>query len=205
MMFECKELVILLEEVLNPFKICPAHQLYFTKNNRAGNILITKKLSSGKDVIRCSKWCILSLKEFWLESDYGNSHSYVTFQDPGKKYLWASLSRWNYTIGMSSITLCCNILIGRALAFKLCCSNDTAHAHLVWILFPPSKNLKEMQKYFKLNIGPCVCLITCTSPSFHQAQKNPFIFVVNVWSCGIFSCYLSSSTFMRYAFASGAE
>lgn len=66
MMFECKELVILLEEVLNPFKICPAHQLYFTENNGAGNMLVTKKLSSCKDIIRCSKDLreILSLKEF---------------------------------------------------------------------------------------------------------------------------------------------
>lgn len=139
MMFECKELVILLEE-LNPFKIHPAHQLYFTKNNRAGNMLITKKLSSCKDVIRCSKDLrdILCLKEFWPESDYVNSHSYVTFQDPGKKYLWASLSRWNYAVGMSSLTLCFNVLIGRVIAFKLCCSNHTAHAHLGYF-FPLPK------------------------------------------------------------------
>lgn len=39
-------------------------------------------------------------------------------------------------------------------------------------------------------------------PPFPRAQKS-FIFVVYVWSCGIFSCYLTSSTFMWYAHASG--
>lgn len=166
-------------------------------------MLITKC----KDVIRCSKDLreILSLKEFYPESDYVNNHSYVTFQDPGKKYLWASLLRWNYTTGTSSLTLGCSIIIGAVIAFKLCCSNNTAHAFLVWILFPPSKNLKEMQTYFLLNIGPCVCLTTRISPPSHQTHKKSFIFMACVWNCGIFSCYLSSSIFMSYAYASGAE
>lgn len=105
---------------------------------------------------------------------------------------------------MSSSALCCNILLERVIAFKWCCSNNTAHACLLWIFFPTSENPKERQKCFKLTIGPCAGLITSTSPPFPQAQKS-FIFVVYVWSCGIFSCYLTSSTFMWYAHASGAE
>lgn len=63
MIFECQELAILLDEVLNHFKICPDQQLYFTKNSE--EIHITKKQSSCKDVIiRRSKRCIPSLKEF---------------------------------------------------------------------------------------------------------------------------------------------
>lgn len=133
-----------------------------------------------------------------------NSNSYVTFQDPGKKYVWPSLSRLYYTTGMSSITLCCNKLLEKVIAFKKCCSHNTAHAHLLWILFPNSKNPKESQKCFKLNIGPCTGLIISTSSPFPRAQKS-FIFVVYICSCGIFSCYLISSTFMWYAYASGAE
>lgn len=115
---------------------------------------------------RSSPWKNFTLRVIMLIA------THVTFQDPGKKYLWASPLRWNYTIGTSSLTLGSNILLWAVIAFKLCCSNDTAHVLLVWILFPPSKNLKKMQTYFILNIGPCVCLITSTSPPSHQTQKN---------------------------------
>lgn len=133
-----------------------------------------------------------------------NNDSYVTFQDPGKKYVLPSLSRWYCTTSMSYITLCFNKLLERMIAFRKCRSCNTAHAHLLWILFPTSKNPKERQKHLKLNIGPCTGLIISTSPPFPRSQKS-FIFVVYVCSCGIFSCYLTSSTFIWYAYSSGAE
>lgn len=88
----------------------------------------------------------------------------------------------------------------------MCCSNDTAHVHLVGIFFPPSKYLKEMQRYFILNIGLYVSLILTLAPlPLPTTHKKYFIFMVYAWCCVIFSCYLSSSTFMRYAYASAAE